>query len=55
MVSETNKTYLIAKHMTMRRERLVNKSLIAAPNFTKNKAAKPKLKMHQTKNGNQWY
>lgn len=39
----------------MRQGKIVDATLISAPSYTKNKAGKRDLEIHQTKKGNQWY
>jgi hypothetical protein len=39
----------------MRQGKIVDATLISAPSYTKNKAGKRDLEIHQTKKGNQWF
>jgi len=54
-IFETIKAHLSERGMTMRQGTIVDATLIAAPNSTKNKERKREPDMHQTKKSNHWY
>jgi IS5 family transposase len=53
-VFEIVKAHLCGRGMTIRQGTIIDTSLIAAPNSTKNKEGKRNPEMHQTKKGNKW-